>query len=144
MTARGCGRTVMVVEDDADVREAIAEVLSDCEYKPVHAANGAEALHRLRTAEVRPCVILLDMMMPTMDGWQFRAEQKSDPSVSDIPVVVLSAHADGSEAAQQMDAVAYLAKPASLDSLVVKVRLWHSDEGRGQAFVGRCERYAVT
>jgi len=108
----------MVVEDDADVREAIAEVLSDCEYKPVHAANGAEALHRLRTAEVRPCVILLDMMMPTMDGWQFRAEQKSDPSVSDIPVVVLSAHADGSEAAQQMDAVAYLAKPVSLDSLV--------------------------
>ena len=107
----------MVVEDDADVREAIAEVLSDCEYKPVHAANGAEALHRLRTAEVRPCVILLDMMMPTMDGWQFRAEQKSDPSVSDIPVVVLSAHADGSEAAQ-MDAVAYLAKPVSLDSLV--------------------------
>src|SRR5207248_2059822 len=82
------GRTVMVVEDDADVREAIAEVLSDCEYKPVHAANGAEALHRLRTAEVRPCVILLDMMMPTMDGWQFRAEQKSDPSVSDIPGVV--------------------------------------------------------
>ena len=111
----------MVVEDDADVREAISEVLSDCDYKPLHAANGAEALQRLRTAAVRPCVILLDMMMPTMDGWQFRAAQKSDPSVSDIPVVVLSAHANGSEAAAKMDAVAYLAKPVSLEKLVTVV-----------------------
>ena len=118
MTVRGCGRTVMVVEDDADVREAISEVLADCQYTALHAANGAEALQRLRSAEVRPCLILLDVMMPTMDGWQFRAEQKSDPSVSDIPVVVLSAHANGSEAAEKMDAVAYLAKPVSLESLV--------------------------
>ncbi|TMB06949.1 MAG: response regulator [Deltaproteobacteria bacterium] len=116
-----CGKTVLVVEDDADVREAIAEVLSDCEYKPLHASNGAEALQRLRTAEVRPCVILLDVMMPTMDGWQFRAAQKSDPSVSDIPVVVLSAHANGSEAAAKMDAAAYLAKPVSLERLVTVV-----------------------
>ena len=121
MTAGKCGKTVLVVEDDADVREAIAEVLSDCEYKPLHASNGAEALQHLRTAEVRPCVILLDVMMPTMDGWQFRAAQKSDPSVSDIPVVVLSAHANGSEAAAKMDAAAYLAKPVSLERLVTVV-----------------------
>jgi len=121
MMAGKCGKTVLVVEDDADVREAIAEVLSDCEYKPLHASNGAEALQRLRTAEVRPCVILLDVMMPTMDGWQFRAAQKSDPSVSDIPVVVLSAHANGSEAAAKMDAAAYLAKPVSLERLVTVV-----------------------
>ncbi|MFL5310498.1 MAG: two-component system response regulator [Myxococcales bacterium] len=108
----------MVVEDDVDVREAIAEVLSDCQYKPVHASNGAEALERLRAADVRPCVILLDVMMPTMDGWQFRAAQKSDPSVSDIPVIVLSAHANGSEAAEKMDAAGYLCKPVSLESLV--------------------------
>jgi len=121
MMAGKCGKTVLVVEDDADVREAIAEVLSDCEYKPLHASNGAEALQRLRTAEIRPCVILLDVMMPTMDGWQFRAAQKSDPSVSDIPVVVLSAHANGSEAAAKMDAAAYLAKPVSLERLVTVV-----------------------
>ena len=121
MMAGKCGKTVLVVEDDADVREAIAEVLSDCEYKPLHASNGAEALQRLRAAEVRPCVILLDVMMPTMDGWQFRAAQKSDPSVSDIPVVVLSAHANGSEAAAKMDAAAYLAKPVSLERLVTVV-----------------------
>ena len=108
----------MVVEDDPDVREAIAEVLSDCEYQPLHAANGAEALQRLRAAAVRPCVILLDVMMPTMDGWQFRAAQMSDPLVSDIPVVVLSAHADGSQAAAKMDAAGYLSKPVSLESLV--------------------------
>jgi CheY-like chemotaxis protein len=118
MTVRGCGKTVMVVEDDADVREAIAEVLADCQYTALNASNGAEALQRLRAAEVRPCVILLDMMMPTMDGWQFRAAQKSDPSMRDIPVVVLSAHASGSEAAANLDAVAYLAKPVSLENLV--------------------------
>src|SRR6267143_522089 len=91
MTARGCGRTVMVVEDDADVREAIAEVLTDCQYKALHAANGAEALQRLRAADVRPCLIL---------------------------VVVLSAHADGSEAAAKLDAAGYLPKPVSLETLV--------------------------
>ena len=118
MTVQDCQRTVLIVEDDADVREAIAEVLSDCQYKALHASNGAEALERLRAAEVRPCVILLDMMMPTMDGWQFRAVQKNDPSVSDIPVVVLSAHVDGRDAALKMQAAAYLAKPLSLESLL--------------------------
>jgi CheY-like chemotaxis protein len=121
MSVRGCQRTVLIVEDDVDVREAIAEVLSDCDYNALHAANGAEALERLRAAEVRPCVILLDMMMPTMDGWQFRAVQKSDPAMSDIPVVVLSAHADGREAAMKMQAAAYLSKPISLESLVRQV-----------------------
>ena len=75
-----CERTVLVVEDDQEVRDAIAEVLEDSEYKPLPAANGAEALERLRTATPQPCVILLDVMMPTMDGWQFRAAQQSDPA----------------------------------------------------------------
>ena len=119
MTApRNCGRTVLVVEDDPDVREAIAEVLVDCHYKPLHASNGAEALERLRAAPIPPCVILLDVMMPTMDGWQFRAEQQRDPAVRDIPVVVLSAHADGADAAAKMAAAGYLKKPVALDALL--------------------------
>jgi len=115
---RSCQRTVLVVEDDRDVRQAIAEVLSDCEYKALHASNGAEALERLRTAPVQPCVILLDIMMPTMDGWQFRAAQRSDPSVKDIPVVILTAHADADTAAEQMDAAGFLMKPVALDLLL--------------------------
>jgi len=118
MTPVSCNRTVLVVEDDHDVREAIAEVLADSRYVTLHAANGAEALQRLRSAVVRPCVILLDVMMPTMDGWQFRAEQQRDPSVKDIPVVVLSAHADVGDTAAKMAAAGYLTKPVALENLL--------------------------
>ena len=118
MSEAGCNRTVLVVEDDPDVREAIAEVLADSRYVTLHAANGAEALQRLRAASVRPCLILLDMMMPTMDGWQFRIEQQRDPAVKDIPVVVLSAHADGGETAAKMAAAEYLSKPVALERLL--------------------------
>jgi CheY-like chemotaxis protein len=121
MRATGCDRTVMVVEDDREVRDAIAEVLADCEYNAVSASNGAEALERLRTAPIRPCLILLDVMMPTMDGWAFRAEQQKDPSVKDIPVVLLSAHADVRVAAAQMQANGFLAKPVAVDNLIETV-----------------------
>ena len=119
MTApRECGRTLLVVEDDRDVREALIEVLIDCDYKPVHASNGVEALERLRAASVPPCVLLLDVMLPTMDGWEFCAEQKRDPAVRDIPVVVLSAHGDGADAAAKMAAAGFLKKPVALETLL--------------------------
>jgi CheY-like chemotaxis protein len=121
MSETSCDRTVMVVEDDREVRAAIAEVLADSEYKAVEAANGAEALDRLRNAVIRPCVILLDVMMPTMDGWAFRAEQQRDPSVKDIPVVLLSAHTDVKSAATQMAAAGFLAKPVAVDMLLQTV-----------------------
>ena len=115
---RQCGKTVLVVEDDPGVREAIAEVLQDHEYHPVSACNGAEALEQLRDAPQMPCVILLDMMMPTMDGFQFRAAQESDPSLRDIPVVLLSAHADADTAAARMKADGFLKKPVELETLL--------------------------
>ena len=86
------------------------------------AANGAEGLERLRTAQVRPCVILLDIMMPKMDGWQFRSEQQRDASMRDIPVVVLSAGADASEVAAKMEAAGYLRKPVALERLLDTVQ----------------------
>jgi CheY-like chemotaxis protein len=118
MRETSCDRTVLVVEDDQEVRDAIAEVLADSEYKAVSAANGEEALERLRSASVRPCLILLDVMMPTMDGWAFRAEQERDPSVKDIPVILLSAHADVKSAALQMNAAGFLVKPVAVDTLL--------------------------
>jgi CheY-like chemotaxis protein len=121
MTTIRCDRTVMVVEDDPEVRDAISEVLSDFEYKPVPASNGVEALEQLRTASVMPCLILLDVMMPTMDGWAFRAEQQRDPSVKDIPVILLSAHTDVKVAATQMQAAGFLAKPVAIDNLLATV-----------------------
>ncbi|HWE25686.1 MAG TPA: response regulator, partial [Myxococcales bacterium] len=110
-----------IVEDDREVRDAIAEVLADSEYKAVGASNGVEALEQLRSAAVRPCVILLDVMMPTMDAWAFRAEQERDPSVKDIPVVLLSAHTDVRLAAAQMNAAGFLPKPVAVDMLLETV-----------------------
>jgi CheY-like chemotaxis protein len=121
MTATTCDRTVLVVEDDLEVRDAIAEVLADSEYKALAASNGVEALERLRGGSIRPCLILLDVMMPGMDGWEFRAEQERDPRVKDIPVVLLSAHTDVKSAAAQMKAAGFLAKPVTIDSLLETV-----------------------
>ncbi|HYV64617.1 MAG TPA: response regulator [Myxococcales bacterium] len=118
MSALSAKRTILVVEDDRDVREAIAEVLSDGNYVAVPASNGVEALERLRAAPVMPCVILLDIMMPMMDGWQFRSEQQRDDSMKDIPVIVLSAGADASDVAAKMEAAGYLRKPVALERLL--------------------------
>jgi CheY-like chemotaxis protein len=121
MTATSCDRTVLVVEDDDEVRDAITEVLADFEYKAVEASDGAQALQQLRTGSRRPCLILLDVMMPVMDGWAFRAEQEQDPAVKDIPVILLSAHTDVRSAAVQMKAAGFLAKPIAIDVLLETV-----------------------
>jgi two-component system response regulator MprA len=113
--------TVLVVEDDRDVRDAIAEVLDDSGYLPVLAANGREALARLRSGEPLPHLILLDLMMPEMDGWEFRSVQGSDPALSGVPVVVLTAHADAQDAADRMHAAGFLRKPVQLTELLAVV-----------------------
>src|SRR5690242_7123757 len=95
-------RTLLVVEDDADVREALIEVLADHGYFALAAANGREALEILRAEGPRPSVILLDIMMPVMDGQQFRAAQLEDPELAAIPVIVLSAHAKVADLMKQM------------------------------------------
>jgi signal transduction histidine kinase/CheY-like chemotaxis protein len=124
-----CNNLVMIVEDDVDIREAIVEVLADNDYRPLGAANGKEAIERLRDAADKPCVILLDVMMPVMDGWQFRALQREDPELGTIPVVVLSAHANLLETAEKMVAAAYLGKPVMLATLLATVqRFCRKDE----------------
>jgi CheY-like chemotaxis protein len=90
MNDSDCPRGVLIIDDDLAVREALAEALEDAEYCPIAAANGQEALEYLRQGG-RPCVILLDLMMPIMDGWEFRAAQLADPALGPIPVIVLSA-----------------------------------------------------
>jgi CheY-like chemotaxis protein len=110
------GRHILLVEDDVAIRETVADVL-ECEgFAVTCAANGEEALRRLGDGSSRPGVILLDLMMPVMDGWAFRSAQRSDPRISGIPVVVLSAGAEGSLASLAPDA--YLPKPFELDRLL--------------------------
>src|SRR5258708_7836957 len=112
---RASGRTLLVVEDDADIREALDGLLSMEGFRVTGCGNGREALDWLRGSP-RPDVILLDLMMPVMDGWQFRVAQKHDPELAKIPVVALSADATAKAAA--IDADAYLKKPVDYETLI--------------------------
>ncbi len=105
-------RKVLVVEDDHLIREAIAEALDEEGFEVVEAANGREALDKLHGPEPAS-LVLLDLMMPVMDGWSFREAQLHDPEISNIPVVVLSAVRDDSVPAQR-----HFSKPCDLDELL--------------------------
>ena len=108
---------ILIVEDDDDIREALTQILELEGYAVREAANGREALDISR-AEPTPSLILLDLMMPVMDGWQFRAEQVKDPVLSKVPVVVISADLSIQEKAASFGAAAVLPKPISLDRLL--------------------------
>src|SRR5690242_9166848 len=107
----GVSTSLLVVEDDRDVRDSLVEHLRDRGCDVVAAWNGQEALAHLR-GNALPDLILLDLMMPVMDGWQFRVEQKRDPQLASIPVLAMSA--DPSAQAAAIDAHAFLRKPFTL------------------------------
>lgn len=117
---------ILVVDDDTDIRDLLADVLTDEGYGVTCAQQGLEALTLLQQG-LRPCVILLDLMMPVMNGWQFRAQQQQDPSLAAIPVVVLSAHANLSQEASALQANASLPKPLHFDDLLTKVQQFCSN-----------------
>ena len=110
---------VLIVEDDADLREMMAQLLSLEGYRSETAANGLEALRFLERGDP-PDVILLDLMMPVMDGWEFRRRQVEDPRLSGVPVVVLSA-VDQSRTSE-LGGASFLKKPLDFDRLLELVR----------------------
>jgi CheY-like chemotaxis protein len=110
---------VLIVEDDAELRDMMAQLLTLEGFAATAVANGREALEYLGRGN-RPDIILLDLMMPVMDGWEFRRKQQSDPALAAVPVVVLSA-LDHRRAAE-VDAVAFLKKPLDFDRLLELVR----------------------
>lgn len=105
---------VLVVDDDPSIREVLVELLSLGGCLALEARSGRTALDLLRKRRPRPAVILLDLVMPDMDGWHFRAEQLTDPSLSTIPVIVMSANRGGPD----IPAQARLAKPFSGEELL--------------------------
>ena len=119
MTAAGdCPRAVLVVDDDASIRESLADLLGDEGYQVTTATNGAEALTLLRPpAKLRPCVILLDLMMPVMSGHEFYAEQQRDATLASIPIVVISADRNAALKASGFGGE-YLCKPVRLETVL--------------------------
>ncbi len=113
----GAGRHVLVVDDDAGVRQALVDILTDEGHRVSAARHGAEALELLRTAE-RPDVIVLDLTMPVMDGWTFREHQRQDPALAGIPLIVMSA---ASARGRKVDANRVLAKPVDIDVLLESI-----------------------
>ncbi|HSP18059.1 MAG TPA: response regulator [Myxococcaceae bacterium] len=113
---------VLVVEDDTDIRQALEEILEDHGFRAVGVRHGAEALEFLSRADELPCLILLDLMMPVMDGATFRDEQRRDPRIASIPVVLLSAYRDLDQRAVGLDAVSVVNKPPNVRELVKVVR----------------------
>jgi len=106
---------VLVVDDDEMLRETLCEVLADAGYETASAVDGVEALRYLRDGGA-PCVILLDLMMPNMDGWQFRIRQEKDPLLSKIPTAVMTASYSVTTA--QIHADYFLRKPIKLDEVL--------------------------
>ena len=112
---------VLVVDDDFSTREVLSLLLSGEGFRVATAGDGAAALRQLRQGE-RPALILLDLMMPIMDGWQFRREQLRDPRLADIPVIVCSAAGRVNPQATDLHALAYLDKPVDPLELAGVVR----------------------
>jgi two-component system chemotaxis response regulator CheY len=110
----------LLVEDDDDFREGLADILRSEGYSVRCAANGLEALDYLKAAEQAPNVILLDLMMPVMDGWDFRQRMLAEASLADIPVILLSAMRDLPTAAS-LQAAGTLHKPVELGQLLQMV-----------------------
>jgi len=110
----GVSRRILLVEDDVDLCEALGETLEDHGHTVVYATDGEVALRQAR--EFRPDVVVLDLMMPRVDGWQFRVAQRSDPALAATPIVVISA--SNSPTALAVDADMYLRKPLDPEALL--------------------------
>jgi CheY-like chemotaxis protein len=110
--------SVLVIEDDAEIRELLAQILGEEGFAVSTAADGRQALDHLRTCARPPELIVLDLMMPTMDGWQFRSEQLADAKLRDIPVVVLTALSPAESTRRAIDAARILHKPIDLTELL--------------------------
>jgi CheY-like chemotaxis protein len=112
---------ILVVDDDEDIRLTLQQILEDEGYPSLIAANGLEALNIIHREPALPRLVLLDLMMPIMDGARFQAKLAEDPGLASVPVVVISA---GSTPYRQagVPAAGYLTKPVDLRTLMGTIR----------------------
>ena len=131
---------ILVVEDDDLTREALRALLEATGYRVTAAAHGRQALDCLRDDEP-PCLILLDLLMPVMDGRTFRKHLLQSPSLAPIPVLLLSAEGDLARTAASLGAAGYFPKPVVIEVLLEAVALTAGQrEGVGPS--GRWEGYS--
>jgi CheY-like chemotaxis protein len=112
---------ILLIDDDVPSAEALRELLDRAGHRVVCARNGREALVRLRETGSF-CVILLDVMMPVMDGFEFREEQLKDPSLASIPIIVITAHGHAGEQTKRLQSERFFQKPFSPPELLRAIR----------------------
>jgi CheY-like chemotaxis protein len=111
---------ILVIDDDPAILDLIAQVLLEEGYEVLAVSNGQTAVDLAR--KVRPHLILLDLMMPQMNGWQVTDVLKADPQTRAIPILLLSARRDMARTANELGVTAYLEKPFDLDDLLNRVQ----------------------
>ena len=116
-----CNKHILLVEDDEVILSLLKELLENANYSVDCAQNGAEALHLLRSKAQLPSLILLDLMMPVMDGFQFMEAQSQDASLNQIPVVAMSADSQIKERLRNTPAKEYFRKPLKIASVLETV-----------------------
>jgi CheY-like chemotaxis protein len=122
-------RRLLLIDDDEDLRESMSDALQGAGYEVSLAANGQEALERLSTGEL-PHVILLDLLMPVMNGWQFCEQRKQDPRLAGIPIIAMSAAVSKDPwSPYYLEVDDFVAKPVELDDLVGKLAAFTSGSG---------------
>jgi CheY-like chemotaxis protein len=113
--------TILLIDDHDDIREGLTELFRAEGYTVIATHNGRDALTKLHSG-AHPCIILMDLMMPVMTGFEFRREQLARPDFKDIPVVIYSGVHDLAEVAKDLHAKAYVEKPILLDRLMAIIR----------------------
>ena len=110
---------VLIVDDDSRIRALMARLLETSGYTALEAANGKEALVHMR--RTRPCVVLLDLQMPIMDGWEFRRQQLADPELAGVPVICVTGFYDSSDIFRGTGVTCFT-KPVQLSVLLKAIR----------------------
>lgn len=112
---------ILIVEDDQDIREILALSLKVEGYEVMTAINGADAL-KVLSDHPAPCLILLDLMMPVMDGWTFAQTIEKDPSLSTIPIILVTAYSEKAKNIKNVHRV--IPKPINFDDLLSTVQTY--------------------